>query len=112
MSNPATIRLPPMKPLAVVLSSFVLLHSSFGEVRLPSIFTDHMVLQRDKAVPVWGKAAPGEEVTVEFAGQKKTTKADAAGKWMVKLDPMPASDQPRDLIVSSNHKSQIINHKS
>ena len=88
-----------MKPLllAVFLSSFVLLHSSFGAVRLPSIFTDHMVLQRDKAVPVWGKAAPGEEVTVEFAGQKKTTKADAGGKWMVKLDPMPANAEPQVL---------------
>ena len=102
-----------MKPLllALFVSSFAIPHSSFAEVRLPSIFTDHMVLQRDKAVPVWGKAAPGEEVTVEFADQKKTTKADAGGKWMVKLDPMPASDQPRDLIVSSNHKSQIVNHK-
>lgn len=86
-----------MKSLAAFLFSFVLLHSSFGEVRLPSIFTDHMVLQRDKAVPVWGKAAPGEEVTVEFAGQKKTTKADAAGKWMVKLDPMPANAEPQVL---------------
>jgi len=86
-----------MKPLAVFLSSFALLHSSFGEVRLPSIFTDHMVLQREKAVPVWGKAAPGEEVTVEFAGQKKTTKADAGGKWMVKLDPMPANAEPQVL---------------
>lgn len=50
-------------------------------VRLPSIFADHMVLQRDAAVPVWGWAEPGEKVTVEFAGQKKTTAADAAGKW-------------------------------
>ena len=83
--------------LALFVSSFAIPHSSFAEVRLPSIFTDHMVLQRDKAVPVWGKAAPGEEVTVEFAGQKKTTKADASGKWMVKLDPMPANAEPQVL---------------
>ncbi|GEP41691.1 hypothetical protein BGE01nite_09820 [Brevifollis gellanilyticus] len=56
-----------------------------------------MVLQRDKAVPVWGKAEPGEEVVVEFAGQKKTAKADASGKWMVKLDPMPANAEPQVL---------------
>jgi sialate O-acetylesterase len=99
-----------MKP-HLLLAFFVTLSTAQAAVKLPSIFTDHMVLQRDKAVPVWGKAAPGEEVTVEFAGQKKTTKADAGGKWMVKLDPMPASDQPRDLIVSSNHQSQIVNHK-
>jgi sialate O-acetylesterase len=56
-----------------------------------------MVLQRDKAVPVWGKATPGEEVTVEFAGQKKTAKADASGQWMVKLDPMPANAESQVL---------------
>ena len=57
VSHPAT-----MKPLvfAFLVSSFAIPHSSFGAVRLPSIFTDHMVLQRDKAVPVWGKAAPGK----------------------------------------------------
>jgi sialate O-acetylesterase len=92
-----------MKPLllALFVSSFAIPHSSFAEVRLPSIFTDHLVLQRDKAVPVWGKAAPGEEVVVELAGQKKTVKADAGGKWMVKLDPMPANAEPQVLKAGS-----------
>lgn len=58
-----------------------------------------MVLQRDRAVPVWGNAKPGEEVTVEFAGRKKTVNADAGGRWMVRLDPMPASAEPRELKV-------------
>jgi len=79
------------------LAFLAVLTSANAEVKLPSIFTDHMVLQRDKAVPVWGKAAPGEEVVVEFAGQKKTAKADAAGKWMVKLDPMPTNAEPQVL---------------
>jgi sialate O-acetylesterase len=70
-------------------------------VKLPSVFTDHLVLQRDQPVPVWGRAAPGETVTVEFAGQKKTTQADAAGKWMLKLDAMPASAEPRVLKAGS-----------
>ncbi|MBL9131836.1 MAG: 9-O-acetylesterase, partial [Verrucomicrobiaceae bacterium] len=85
-----------MKPLSH-LAFLAVLSTAHAAVKLPSIFTDHMVLQRDKAVPVWGKAAPGEEVTVEFAGQKKTAKADAAGKWMVKLDPMPANAEPQVL---------------
>lgn len=85
-----------MKPIC--LAAFVLIASpAFAEVKLSSIFTDHMVLQRDMPVPVWGKAAVGEEVTVEFAGQKKSTKADANGKWMLKLDAMPASAQPQVL---------------
>ena len=54
-----------------------------------------MVLQREKPVPVWGWTEPGEPITVQFAGQKKTTVADADGKWLVKLDPLPASAEPR-----------------
>ena len=68
-------------------------------VSLPKMFADHMVLQRGVAVPVWGTAAPGEEVTVEFASQKKTTVAAANGYWSVKLDPLKASAAPLELKV-------------
>ena len=61
-----------------------------GEVKLPAIFTEHLVLQRDLANPVWGWAAPGEEVTVSIADQKHKTTADKDGKWSVKLTPLPA----------------------
>lgn len=71
--------------------------SAVAEVKLASIFTDHMVLQREKALPIWGKAASGEEVTVEFAGQTKSTKADADGRWMLKLDPLKANAEPQVL---------------
>ena len=77
----------PLAPLAA-------LHA--GELRLAKTITDHTVLQREMAVPVWGWAEPGAEVTVEFAGQKKTVTVDDDGKWMIGLDPMPASaDSPR-----------------
>jgi sialate O-acetylesterase len=56
-----------------------------AEVRLSALFSNHAVLQRDAAVPVWGWASPGEEVTVSIAGQTQSTKADANGKWSVKL---------------------------
>ncbi|MEI6645911.1 MAG: SGNH/GDSL hydrolase family protein [bacterium] len=69
------------------------------EVKVAGIFADYAVLQRDRAVPIWGQAAPGKSVTIEFAGQKKTATADGAGKWLVKLDPMPASAEPRELRV-------------
>ncbi len=52
------------------------------------IFGDHMVLQRDMKVPVWGTALPTENVTVTFNGQSKTAKPSADGKWRVDLDPM------------------------
>lgn len=63
-------------------------------------FADNMVLQRDRAVPVWGKAAPGARVSVKFAGQEKTAVADASGAWRVALDAMPASKEGRELVVS------------
>ncbi len=85
-----------MKHLTL-LSFLAALSTAHGAVKLPSVFTDHMVLQRDKAAPVWGKAEPGEEVVIEFAGQKKSAKAGADGKWMVKLDPVPANAEPQVL---------------
>lgn len=68
-----------------------------AEIKLASVFTDHAVLQREAAVPVWGTATPGETVTVEFAGQRKTATADTRGKWLVKLDPLAANAEPREL---------------
>jgi sialate O-acetylesterase len=82
---------------------------SFGpEVRLkpvlPRVFGSKMILQRDREVPVWGWAEPGEEVAVSFAGQVKKTKADAHGKWIVKLGPMPASAESRTMVVKGNNE--------
>ena len=71
--------------------------ASAAELRLPAAFSDHMVLQRDKAVAVWGWADADEEVSVEFAGQKKAAKADASGKWFLRLDPLTASAESRKL---------------
>ncbi|HEY5550872.1 MAG TPA: sugar-binding domain-containing protein [Opitutaceae bacterium] len=81
-------------------------------LQLASPFGDHMVLQRGMPVPVWGTADPGDKITVAFAGQKKSATADSAGKWRVTLEPLKASAQPRDLVVSSgNQKSKIQNRK-
>jgi sialate O-acetylesterase len=86
-----------MKPILAALLLAPLALSADTTLKLAGLFTDHMVLQRDQAVPVWGWAKPGEEVTVEFAARKKSAKADADGKWMVKLDPLTASAEPREL---------------
>ena len=80
-----------------------------AELTLASPFTDHMVLQREMKVPVWGEADPGTAVTVTFAGQTKTAITGSDGKWRTDLDPMPASSESRILKVSSNLKSEIIN---
>ena len=61
-----------------------------GDVKLPALFADHMVLQRELAVPVWGWADFGEKVTVSLADQTKTATADKDGKWTVRLDKLKA----------------------
>lgn len=57
-------------------------------VRLPKLFSDHMVLQRDAPVRIWGKAVPGEAVRVRFRDQSVVTRADQHGRWEVFLRPM------------------------
>ncbi|MBB4080982.1 sialate O-acetylesterase [Lewinella aquimaris] len=73
-----------------------------AKVRLPDILTDHMVLQRDQEVPIWGWADPGVTVTVTFAGQIHRTQADEAGNWSVRLTPLQASNKPRNLIITDS----------
>ena len=75
---------------------------AFAYVTTPAIFFDHMVLQRGMDVPVWGWADPGEKVTVSFAGQEVTATADADGNWSVRLAPLAASDEPRELVVAGS----------
>ena len=89
----------------------VLRNGFSAEFSAAPVFTDHMVLQRERPVPVWGTAQPGAEITVEFAGQKKCAVASERGKWQVEFDPMPASSESRVLKVSCNHQSEIINHQ-
>ena len=67
------------------------------------VFGDHMVLQRGKPAPVWGTAEPGQEVTVNFAGQSKTATANADGKWQVVLDPLAASTRPQTLTIAGKN---------
>ncbi|MCX5658701.1 MAG: hypothetical protein NTW19_03140 [Planctomycetota bacterium] len=71
-----------------------------ADVAAASPFTDHMVLQRGMAVPVWGTAAAGEEVTVSFGEQKVSTKADDKGKWKVALAELKADATGRVLTIA------------
>ena len=61
-----------------------------AEVKLHGLFKDHMVLQCDMKVPIWGSADPGESVTVTINGQKATATADSKGKWLATLNPLKA----------------------
>jgi sialate O-acetylesterase len=78
---------------ALAAAVFILAASSVrADVTLAAIFSDHMVIQADHEVPVWGWADAGEEVTVAIGGQTKAAQADAKGKWLVRLDKVKPSD--------------------
>jgi sialate O-acetylesterase len=72
---------------------------------MPVPFTSEMVLQQQMPDPVWGHADAGAAVTVTFAGQEKHATADAAGNWMVKLDPMPANDKGQEMTITSGDQT-------
>lgn len=64
--------------------------SSFAQVKLARLFSDHVVLQRQKPIPVWGWAKPKEKVTITLGSQTLTAKADTSGKWLVNFAPLEA----------------------
>ncbi len=80
-----------IKTTFFTVSLLIFFSSALGaQVRLPAIFSDHMVFQQKQSNPVWGWAAPGETIVVEIHGQSHLTKADGEGNWRVELRPIPA----------------------
>ena len=74
---------------------------AMAELSLCKVFSDGMVLQRDKPVKVWGWCTAGDTVTVTFAGQTKTAVTDDTGRWDVALDPMAASAVNRAMAITT-----------
>jgi sialate O-acetylesterase len=83
----------------VACQLFASVLNGIAALEIPSIFSDHMVLQRDRPVTVWGWAAQGEVVTVEFAGKSANATASVDGRWEAVLPSFPASADGRDLTV-------------
>jgi len=96
------------KSFVLMCGLAMLAGAAHADVKLPALFGDNMVLQRGMAVPVWGEAAPNEKVTVQFAGQTKTTTAGDDGHWMIKLDPLAVTESAA-LQVNGNNAITINN---
>lgn len=92
--------------IALVVCPVAMLHGQQDQLRLANIFSDHMVMQRDEPIPVWGWAKPGENVKVSMAEHTGETTADESGKWMVKLDPLPASG-PHEMKVQGSREISV-----
>jgi sialate O-acetylesterase len=87
----------------VVLAILAMAQVGRGEVKLPSIFASHMVLQQQKPIVVWGTADADEKVTVQIGTAAAQTTTDATGKWKVSLPAMTAGG-PHTLTVTASNK--------
>lgn len=90
--------------LIIILFSSVVI----ADVKLASLFTDNMVLQRNRAIHVWGVAEPGEVICLRLNSQKLTTTADDNGDWKISLSPMAAGG-PFEFIVEGMNKITLKN---
>ena len=78
-----------------------------ADVQLPKVIGDHMVLQRDRPLPIWGWADPGEQVTVKLDGATATAKADARGNWKVVLPAVKADGKAHHITVSGKNQIEL-----
>ncbi|MCH6255066.1 sialate O-acetylesterase [Puniceicoccaceae bacterium K14] len=74
--------------LLTIAATLVTSLSLTADVKVPSIFGDHMVFQQKQKNPVWGSADPGEKITLSIGKQKHKTVADSEGAWKIVLDPL------------------------
>lgn len=77
-----------------------------ADIKLPKLISDGMILQRNKPLKIWGRALPGEKVTVNFIKKNYTIVTGTDGKWQVTLKPIPAGG-PYAMTITGNNKIEI-----
>lgn len=100
-----------MKKLLLYLAAAAVSSAAFAKVQLTPLFSDNMVLQQNCQAPVWGKAAPGAEVSVVASWNKKPYRAtaDASGNWSVSIDTPKGSFKKYSLIISDGEPVELRN---
>jgi sialate O-acetylesterase len=102
-----------MKQLLITITAIVLSGTAFNRLqahepqpafRMACIFTDHMVLQRDQPLPVWGWAAPGRVVTVEVGPHSARTRTNEEGRWRLTLTPLESGKAPIKMTVKAGNE--------
>jgi len=88
-------------PLVAVTAAFA--PPARAEVSLPSLFAEHMVIQREAPITVWGWADPGERVTVELGERSRRTRTDDDGRWQVVLPPFSNGEGPLTMTVAGKN---------
>jgi len=100
------------KKILILTAVFFFLVSTYihSEIKLSSLFTDNMVLQQGINMPIWGKAAPGEKVSVVLGEKQVSTSANRFGNWKVHLPPMQAGG-PYIIEIKGTNNIKIMNVK-
>lgn len=93
---------------ATLIGSITLLSSARADIALPQVFGNHMVLQAEIEVPIWGTASPSERVTVTLGSEKKKTVADDDGNWQVRFSPRPSSATPVKVSIRSSENELVL----
>jgi sialate O-acetylesterase len=93
------------KIISSMLFAAILCHSSFGQVKLPRLIRDSMILQRDSRIKLWGWASPNEKIKINFNKKNFRTSAGTDGKWSLFLPAMKAGGPYTLNIDASNHLS-------
>lgn len=88
--------------LAFCLAAMLLAAATTEALEPAAMFSDHMVLQREMPVPIWGTGRPGEKITVTFRDQKALTRVDDKGQWLVKLAPLQMTREPQQLTIAGD----------
>ena len=96
------------KTLLITSASLLLLSQAFGIIRLPSIFSDNMVIQEGAPVNIWGWASPGESIKIEFSGQVIDLRTDNEGRWKAALEPV-TSNKPLRMVLTGRNRISIRN---
>ncbi len=78
-----------------------------ADVKLPKVLSSHMVLQRDRPLPIWGWADPSEEIMVKLDASTATTKTDAQGNWKVVLPAVKADGKTHNMTISGKNKIEL-----
>ena len=106
-----TVHLIPMRSLAIiaisVFASSAVVQVTQAEVKLPNVFSDHMVLQQGQENKIWGTATAGEKISLAIADKKVEATTDDKGNWAAKLPSMMASGGPLKLSVKGSNLVEI-----
>lgn len=90
------------RPLFLCTFCFLLSNFTYADVKPSPLFSDHMVLQQNMKLPIWGTADAGEQVTVTLGTEKQTATADDKGNWRVTLPAQKPSDSAEMTIAGKN----------